>query len=153
MTLSHLCLCTYWVFYHLYLSHDCVWITNLLWIVVVQVCTGFLWCIDQCVSILFIICVIGSLCLSWKLPPMVYSLLSFWCHGWSSNGGISLGHEVYPGFSFHVAIMGFFTAYTFDERDYWPQGCIFWCFIPWKPYSILHLQKTHYETDICCICV
>ena len=74
----------------------------MLWIAVVQIFIGFLCCIDECVVIFLVtvICVIGLLHLSWKLPPVVCSLLFYWLHRCSSSVGNSLGHGGYLGFSF-----------------------------------------------------
>ena len=62
------------VFPHLLLSCGCIWIANLLQIVVALVCTGFFCCIGVCIAIPFAICVIGLLHISWRLPPAVCGL-------------------------------------------------------------------------------
>ena len=59
MTSLHQWLCTYLVFLHPCLSHSCVWIANLQWIVVTQACTVFLCCFYGFEIVLFWACAIG----------------------------------------------------------------------------------------------
>ena len=53
------------------LFYGFVWISSLLWMVVVQVYTGFLCCVGECVTTFFAICVMFLLHHSWKLTSWV----------------------------------------------------------------------------------
>ena len=61
---------------YLCLSHGCAWIANLLWKVVVLVCTGFLCYIGECIIIIFVVSLTGLPHPSWMLPSAVYGQLS-----------------------------------------------------------------------------
>ena len=53
---SHLCLSMSFVCLHLHSVCGCVWIVNLLLIVVFLACTGFLYFIDVCIAVFFVLC-------------------------------------------------------------------------------------------------
>ena len=150
-TLLHLWLCIYLVISSCLFVLWLCWIANLLQIVVFQIYIGFLCCICECVAIFFAICVTDPLCLSWKLPPAVCHLLPCWLCGWSSNGGIFLGHGVCPGILF-LCCYKMFLYWQGSYKCCWLQYGFVRCFIPWELHSTPCLQKTCSQIDTQCIC-
>ena len=92
--------------------------------------------VDASVVIFFVVCMTDPLCLSWKLPPAFCDLLSCWLHGWSSSGGIFLGHAVCLELLSHVALTCSCIGQAPVNKCYRLEFCIVGYFISWELHSV-----------------
>ena len=147
--LLHLCLCPLWVSLHFFLSLGCAWITDLLRIVVVLICTGFLCCIHKCVILSFVVCGIGS-----PHPFQRTFTISLWpvimLTSWKKEKWLFFSRTciMLEPLLWYKYTLCFCSGQVLACECYWLQCYGVSCFILWKLYSIPCLQKTCSETNI-----